>query len=352
MVKGIWWKLVGAVLILYSLIVGLAVPLNTGIVNIDQRNAVEGENLVLSVETYNTEYSNVRDKNLISAWLKAGDDQVFKATEVEMKGDHQLSIIFKIPVLDFQEQEILSASLYISDPIHGYSVLPSAVFIKDNKSLSEVDKDAFTDLSSIHRSDEIHFPFRNILLETIRNTYYHVPLWFAMVLLFAFSAFCSAQYLRKREIHWDKHSAALSEVGVLFGLLGFFTGAIWAKYTWGAFWSWDIKQFTSAVAILIYLAYFVLRSSVSDHDKRARITSSFNIFAFIMLIPLLFIIPRLTSSLHPGSGGNPAMGGEDLDNTMRMVFYPAVVGWMLMGLWISKVRYKLNVLSYENEEIR
>ncbi|MEL6923730.1 MAG: cytochrome c assembly protein, partial [Bacteroidota bacterium] len=65
------------------------------------------------------------------------------------------------------------------------------------------------------------------------------------------------------------------------------------------------------------------------------------IFAFAALIPLIFVIPRMTEgSLHPGNGGNPGFGGEDLDNTMRMVFYPAIIGWILMGMWMSRLVYR------------
>ncbi len=137
---------------------------------------------------------------------------------------------------------------------------------------------------------------------------------------------------------------AYARVGVVLGILGLLTGALWAKWTWGAFWSWDIKQNMSAVALLIYLAYFVLRSSLDDLEQSARISAVFNIFAFAMLIPLIFVIPRLTDSLHPGNGGNPGMGGEDLDNTMRMIFYPAIIGWTLLGFWIANLTYRASDL--------
>jgi heme exporter protein C len=77
---------------------------------------------------------------------------------------------------------------------------------------------------------------------------------------------------------------------------------------------------------------------------------SYNIFAFVMLIPLLFIVPRLTDSLHPGNGGNPAMGGEDLDQTMRWVFYPAVVGWILLGMWVSQLKARYLIIQRKIEE--
>lgn len=351
MVKGLWWKILGAVLVLYSLVFGLGIPLNSGITDVQPRQMMEGDTIELHFNTYNTDYTQLKDISLAKAWLRVDDVQIIAAEDIKLNGPASATALFTIPDLSFEGQEVLAASLFVSDPRHGYAILPSAVFIRSDDKSANIDTNRFDDLAGIHKSDDVHFPFRNILLETIRNTYYHVPLWFAMVLLFAFAAYYSWQYLRTKNISADKKAAAFSEVGLLFGILGFFTGAVWAKYTWGAFWSWDIKQFTAAVAMLIYLAYFVLRSSVPDHDKRARFTASFNIFAFIMLIPLIFIVPRMTDSLHPGSGGNPAMGGEDLDSTMRLIFYPAVIGWILIGIWISDVRSRINRLSYKLEDV-
>ena len=76
-----------------------------------------------------------------------------------------------------------------------------------------------------------------------------------------------------------------------------------------------MKQNMTAIALLIYAGFFLLRKTIADPDSKGRIGNIYNIFAFCMLIPLIFIIPRRYDSLHPGNGGNPAMGGEDLDNT-------------------------------------
>ena len=98
--------------------------------------------------------------------------------------------------------------------------------------------------------------------------------------------------------------------------------------------------------MLIYLAYFILRGSFQDETKSAKLGAVYNIFAFAALIPLLFVIPRLTDSLHPGNGGNPALGGEDLDNTMRMIFYPSIIGWTLIGLWLATLLYRVDILRH------
>jgi heme exporter protein C len=120
---------------------------------------------------------------------------------------------------------------------------------------------------------------------------------------------------------------------------------VWAKFTWGAWWTNDPKLNGTAITILIYLAYFVLRNSMDDARKRARISAVYNIFAFVMMIVFIGILPRMTDSLHPGNGGNPGFNSYDLDNGLRMVFYPAVIGWILVGTWIASLRYRLKALQ-------
>jgi heme exporter protein C len=132
---------------------------------------------------------------------------------------------------------------------------------------------------------------------------------------------------------------------MLLGLLGIVTGAIWANYTWGAPWSNDIKQILAAIALLIYLAYFVLRGSIEDMDKKARVSAVYNIFAYTMLFPTLFILPRLYDSLHPGGEGNPALSQQDIDPLMRLVFWPAVLGWTLLGVWITTLFIRLQKIK-------
>ncbi|MBV6642430.1 MAG: cytochrome c biogenesis protein CcsA [Cyclobacteriaceae bacterium] len=183
-----------------------------------------------------------------------------------------------------------------------------------------------------------------ILNETIRVLYFHVPMWFGMIALFTASCIQAIRYLAKEQLTNDIFSVLLAEVGILFGILGMISGMFWANYTWGEPWSSDPKQNMSAIALLIYFAYFVLRGSIKDEQQRAKISAVYNIFAFATLIPLLFILPRLAEdSLHPGNGGNPGFNAYDLDSQMRLVFYPAVIGWALLGFWLAtiKIRYEL-----------
>ena len=197
-------------------------------------------------------------------------------------------------------------------------------------------------------------PHLGNLHESIRNFFFHVPMWFGQIVLLSLSLGYSIAYLRTQNIKHDIYACEFAKTGIVYGILGLVTGAIWATYTWGEPWSNDPKQIAAAVAVLIYLAYLVLRGSMNDIDKRAGVSAVYNIFAYFIYIPLIMILPRLVQSLHPGGmegakgGGNPALGGDSLDTTMRMIFWPAVLGWVLLGIWISSLNIRLGMLANKN----
>lgn len=184
-----------------------------------------------------------------------------------------------------------------------------------------------------------------ILNETIRNLYFHVTMWMAMLILLTVSLVYSIMYLRNFDLKNDLIAKSAAQVGILLAVIGILTGMIWARFTWGAFWVNDPKLNGAAVSLLAYLAYFVLRGTVDDKDKKARISAVYNVFAFVIMIVFIQILPRLTDSLHPGNGGNPAFSSYDLDNRMRMVFYPAVIGWTLIAIWILDLKIRINQLE-------
>ncbi len=190
-------------------------------------------------------------------------------------------------------------------------------------------------------------PRLEIVNETIRNLYFHVPMWFGMILLFLISCVYAVRFLSSGDLKHDLYASEFINVGLLFSILGMVTGMEWAQFTWGAAWSNDPKQLGTAMAMLIYFAYLVLRGGIKDEEKRARISAVYNIFAFAMMIPLIWVLPRMVDSLHPGNGGNPGFGAYDLDSSMRLVFYPAVIGWFLLGLWMTTLRIRLGIIRFD-----
>jgi len=186
------------------------------------------------------------------------------------------------------------------------------------------------------------------LYESMRNFFFHVPMWFSQVILLSVSLVYSIMYLRKPLMKYDIYATEFARTGSVLGSLGLITGAIWANYTWGSPWSNDPKQIGAAIALLIYFAYFILRNSMTDIDKRNRIGAVYNIFAYFIYIPMIMILPRMVESLHPGGKGvegNPGLSGNSLDPAMRMVFYPAVLGWTLLATWITTLRMRVRILE-------
>ncbi len=185
-----------------------------------------------------------------------------------------------------------------------------------------------------------------ILNETIRNLYYHVPLWWAMMLQMGVSLFYSAKYLKGENKQDEKFAFNAALVGILLSIPGLMTGSLWARYTWGTWWTFqDPKLNGVAIGILIYVIYFILRASIIQEMTRARVSSVFNIFAFVMFMLFIMVFPRLTDSLHPGNGGNPAFGKYDLDSNMRFIFYPAVIGWMCFSGWLLNILNRISLIK-------
>lgn len=194
-------------------------------------------------------------------------------------------------------------------------------------------------------------PRLDILNETIRNVYYHVPIWFAMLFMMTVSLVYSISALSKNDLKKDNKAYNAALIGFFFSIPGLLTGSVWAKYTWGTWWTFqDPKLNGVAISILIYLAYFILRFSIDDELKRSRISAVYNVFAFVMMNVFIMILPRLTDSLHPGNGGNPAFGKYDLDNNMRMVFYPAVIGWILFSYWLFEIKNRITIIKEKLHE--
>jgi heme exporter protein C len=193
-------------------------------------------------------------------------------------------------------------------------------------------------------------PRQPILNETIRNLYFHVTMWFGMILMLLVAAWYSVKYLRSNDLKHDDIALEFTNAAILFGVLGIATGMLWAKFTWGDYWSGDPKQNASAIGLLMYFAYLILRGSLSDAQQRGRIAAVYNLFAFAAFIPLIFVLPRLTDSLHPGNGGNPGFNAYDLDSQLRLVFYPAIIAWTLLGTWIATVRVRIRRLEREVDE--
>lgn len=336
-----WWKFLGALLLVYSFWMGVRTPLEPGIITAGSDHASTSEApFNVTISAYNTHFtSSCAD---LQVWLVNDTVKKIKtcATKITVVDDQQLIAEFP-PVGPAGDDRYFGIAVY--DPCLTNALLykPEAIYTADTVSspLIQSCTPAVTPLAK----SATEFPFRYILYESIRNLYFHVPMWFTMISLLAWAIICNLRFLRTLDGKFDRMADQAIKAALLFGVLGLITGSIWARVTWGAWWVDDVKLNGTAITLLAYLAYLVLRGSMEDQQKRGRITAIYSIFAFVMMIALIGILPRLqqTDTLHPGNGGNPAFSSYDLDNTMRMVFYPACLGWIIIGFWIYSIRNRM-----------
>lgn len=192
-------------------------------------------------------------------------------------------------------------------------------------------------------------PYIPGLGERARILYFHVPLAWVAVVAYAMAAVAALRSVRRRDPTAEHRAVVAAALGTLFAGLATVTGAIWARFNWGAFWNWDPRQTTILVLLLIYLAYFALRGSLPEGERRARLSSVYLLFAFAAVPFLVFILPRMMESLHPGGKSDVTIGPvldpnpQALNPLKQLLFsgsllvFTALFGW-LWSLGVRSVR--------------
>jgi len=342
-----WWKYLAVILLLYCIVAGLWRPLNPGILQVSPLAMRAGNTQTFDIATYNTDFDANSD---LTAYIKINDTFGIQHSSLEILAGNEINATFDVPRKLPHVLKTTGYSLILDAKNHGAFARPNAVTITQDTidiagAIAAWPQNNF---GEFNKGDRAQFPFRSILYESIRNLFYHVPMWFGMTFLLMGSLIFAVRYLIQNKPAFDLYSMSLVKVAVLYGILGCATGSIWARGTWGTWWTFqEVKLTVSAVALLLYFAYFLLRSAIDDEANRARISAIYNIIGFVATIFLLFVLPRMVQgSLHPGNGGNPGFGGEDLDNTLRTVFYPAVIGWTLLGFWLAQLTYRTKIIEH------
>lgn len=152
--------------------------------------------------------------------------------------------------------------------------------------------------------------------------YFHVPIAITAYLAFTVVFVSGIMFLRTKQEKWDTRAVSAAEVGVIFAILTLITGSLWARSAWGQYWvTWDVRLNTSLVLFLTYLSYLMVRKSIDEPEKRARLSAVFGIVGFIG-VPLSFLSIRLwnRATVHPvvvGPGGG-GISGEVVIGTVLM----------------------------------
>ncbi|MBI5463778.1 MAG: cytochrome c biogenesis protein CcsA [Ignavibacteriales bacterium] len=196
------------------------------------------------------------------------------------------------------------------------------------------------------------YPIIPGLEEKARNIFFHVPVAWTTVVAFLVSLWYGYRYLRTRDIQYDLKSSASAELGFVFCFLATITGALWAKFNWGSFWNWDPRETSIFVLLLIYGAYFALRSAIDVEETRARLSAVYSILAGLTVPFFIFALPRLVGGLHPGSAGDASgqtpVAQLHMRGLMLLNFFLSMIGFNLLFVWLLNLRVRIARLEYHH----
>jgi heme exporter protein C len=162
-----------------------------------------------------------------------------------------------------------------------------------------------------------------------RIFYLHVPIAFTAYACFGWGAWKALRLLWTGDQRYDLESYTAIHMGTIFGTLTLVTGSIWARTSWGVWWSWGERQLVLfLILFLFYAAYFMLRFSLPDGPGRARISAVYALFG-VVLIPISFLAIRLAENfIHPVvfTRDGPQMSGD-----MFFTFCVCLAGMLLLA---------------------
>lgn len=170
-----------------------------------------------------------------------------------------------------------------------------------------------------------------VIGESSRIFYYHIPQAWICVIAFAVSMIFSIRYLKNRNIVEDDRAMIAAGLGLVFCILATVSGATFAKVTWGSFWNWDPRETSIFILLLIYGAYFALRGAIEAEERRATLSAVYAIFAFVTVPFLIFVVPRMTQSLHPAD--------SVVDKNLKFTMGPQVLTIFLSSLTLFTVLF-------------
>ena len=192
------------------------------------------------------------------------------------------------------------------------------------------------------------FPLIPGLEENAKIIFFHVPTAWLLVIAFLMSTIYSFRYLRNKNLDEDAKAYSAAQLGMVFSILATVTGAVWAKFAWGQFWSWDPRQTSIFAILLIYGALFALRSSIESEDKRATLSAVYSLIAFVTVPFFIFIMPRIMKGLHPGSADDSNAGPVidfQMNSSMQLIFFLSLIGFTILYFWMWRIGYKAIIIK-------
>ena len=177
--------------------------------------------------------------------------------------------------------------------------------------------------------------------------YFHIANAWVGMLGFVAAAVAGSVYLVTHNKKWDMVEEAAVEISLVFFLIAIVAGSIWARPSWGTYWTWEPRLTTAAVLEMVYLAYLLLRQGIDDPDRRARFSAVYTIIGSIS-VPITFFSIRLFRTIHPvviGSSANTSAGSFDMTSRMLVTMFFALGAFSVIFITLFWHRIRMGRLA-------
>jgi len=174
--------------------------------------------------------------------------------------------------------------------------------------------------------------------DAFRIVYYHVPMAWVTVVAYFTSIFFGVRYLKSKRWQDDERALTAAGLGTVFCVMATLSGSVFAKIAWGAYWNWDPRQVSIFVLLLIYGSYFALRGAVSTDSARGTLSAVYSILAAFAVPFFVFILPRMSPSLHPNRMDMTGLGP-------RSVFISSFICFTVLFIWMLQVAFRARLFE-------
>jgi heme exporter protein C len=182
--------------------------------------------------------------------------------------------------------------------------------------------------------------------------YFHIANAWVGMLGFLAAAFAGIAYLVKKENKWDIVEVAAVEISLVFFFIAIVTGSIWARPSWGTWWTWDARLTTAAILEMIYVAYLMLRQGIEEPERRARFGAVYTLFGGLS-VPITFLSIRLWQTIHPaiiGTQSADAQGGFGMTPAMLFTMVFSLIAFSILFFTLLWHRIRIGRLAVLVEE--
>ena len=197
-------------------------------------------------------------------------------------------------------------------------------------------------------------PTEAVMGQVQRVFYFHVATAWVGMLGFMAAGVAGIGYLRSGDRKWDIASLAAVEISLVFFLITIIMGSVWARPSWGTWWTWDPRLTTAAIVELVYAAYLLLRQGIEDPDRRARFGAVYTLLGFIS-VPITFISIRMLRTIHPvllANGEESSGSGMNMTPAMFQTMMFSVVTFSFIFASLLWHRIRLGRLAEKVEQLR